>query len=68
MYHTHGHFIDCGTGPWPYWLTTLQDNHWRRSFVGMYNRDERPSGIHLRSLQQRHRVSIESSIAMEQYK
>lgn len=69
MIHCHGHYIDCGSGPWPYYLTSchIEGENAQRSFVGMYHRNEQPSGIYLRSMQQRHRIKIESLIAMEQY-
>lgn len=69
MIHCHGHCIDTGRGPWPYILTTstVEGRHAQRTYLGMYTLEQPPSGIYLRSMKQRHRIRIESLIAMEQY-
>jgi hypothetical protein len=38
-----------------------------RKYIGLRPHGTPPSGIFLRSMKQRHRIQLESSIAMEQY-
>lgn len=64
--------VDCGMGgPWPVYCDTYNTKgahvYIERQCVGMYYSADEPSGIYLRSLQQRARIKIESLIAMEQY-
>lgn len=71
MNHAVWRQYDCNIGPWPMYLDTHSTEgkhvYIERQYLGMYYRTDEPSGIYLRSLQQRARIKIESLIATEQY-
>lgn len=64
--------FDCQIGPWPLmmdsWAEWNGKHYLERHCLGLFfKEDQRPSGLYLRSLQQRARIKIESQIALEQY-